>query len=42
MRNIIGNHVAIVPDGRVGAIATVADALPFDLQFDAWFNHGRE
>jgi hypothetical protein len=41
MTNIVGNHVALVPDGRVGPAATVADEMPFDLQFDAWFTHGR-
>jgi hypothetical protein len=37
MRDIQGNHVALVPDGRVGPVATVADEMPLDLQIIDWF-----
>jgi hypothetical protein len=36
MRNIHGNHVALVEDGRVGPVAVVADAMSFDLQLYDW------
>ena len=31
MTDIHGNHVALVPDGRVGPAAVVADQMPLDL-----------
>ena len=37
MTGIHGNHVALVPDGRVGPAAMVADAMPLDLQINDWF-----
>jgi hypothetical protein len=32
MRNIAGNHLALVPDGRVGPVAVVHDAMPWGMR----------
>ena len=37
MTEIHGNHVALVPDGRVGPAAVVADELPLTLAISAFF-----
>jgi hypothetical protein len=38
MTELHGNHVALVPDGRVGPSAVVADSMPFDLRIAEFFS----
>lgn len=33
MRNLSGNHVALVERGRIGADAVISDSLPFEMRF---------
>lgn len=33
MRNISGNHVALVERGRIGPLAVISDSLPFEMRF---------
>ena len=33
MRNIAGNHVALVERGRIGKDAVISDSLPFEMRF---------
>lgn len=36
MRNLRGNHLALVPEGRAGASCCVADAVPDGKEGDGW------
>lgn len=40
MRNIHGNHIAMVERGRIGRDAVISDSLPFEMRFDMKLKKG--